>query len=420
MPVCLVRGARRRIATLLAALAGIVSLAGAAAATPQPVRAFVVGAGPGGTPSREAVQGRVGERVDLHAVVQVGRGRRALYYTDAPALRDGRRVRAAQIRPFAALGATSVRWSRVEPRQHHVDTPAPNAPNPAYSNSVLFGPQHGRWLGYDTLEYVETPLPTQPGPSVVVTRAVPSDPRQGRRDGLGTLRYKVDVTLRAPSVPGLAAGVLASPGAEATERGGVREEVFRVSFRRGDDLVGWLTSYFNVPNVFGSAGHGGRHQTDRYQGADCADVIVGAARRAGAQLAYTSASGLTRYARPVTGLLVMDETGVYAWDGEAAGEPVRLAVPDDVRPGDIVLIDYVGFTGSPRSWDHVGVLADDRGDRGRLDPLDPLLHVGYLSGLTEESLRSQGPAILQVLRLGSRHERAIDRRARQLAHRATH
>ena len=57
-----------------------------------------------------------------------------------------------------------------------------------------------------------------------------------------------------------------------------------------DDFGGWLGTYFGVPYVFGSNGaEGSTHQTDRYTGADCADVLVGARRAAGSRaLAYTS------------------------------------------------------------------------------------------------------------------------------------
>jgi hypothetical protein len=416
------RSPSARLVALLATLGALAGPAPARAGAAGPYDAFLVAAGPGGRPSREAVQARLGEPVDLWVVVQEGRGSRAVWYTDAPDLAPDlsigrRRVPAHQLRPFAALGRTEVRWSRVEPLQHHVALPPPNEGNPAYSNAVLFGPRHGRWLGYDTIEYAQTALPEAAGPHLVVRAATPADARRARHTGgLGTMRYAAGVTLLDRDGPDGALTVT-TPDATSVERAGVRPDVLRVSFRSGDDLVGWLTSYFNVPNVFASAGHGDRHQTERYQGADCADVIVGAARRAGARLDYTSAAGLGRYAPAVTGLLWIDaETRqLLRADGPEAGAPVTLAFGEQVRPGDIVLIDYVGFTASSRSWDHVGVLTADRGQRGVLDPEDTLLHIGYLGGLVEQPLAAEAPAVIRILRFGPAVERAIERQRRHLA-----
>ena len=238
-------------------------------------------------------------------------------------------------------------------------------------------------------------------------RADPTEPRLRRHRGLGTMRYKTTVTLDGD--------VLASPGAEATGRGGIRETVQRVSFRQSDDLAGYLTSYFNVPNVFASAGHALAHQTERFQGADCADVITGAARRAGARIDYASVAGLGRYARPVTDRLVLDATGLTRDEGEEAGEPLTLRFGSDVRRGDLMLIDYVGFEGSPRAWDHVAVVAADAGRPGVFDPADRVLHMGYLYGLTDVPAGAEGPAVVQFLRFRPRWQRAFRRHQARLA-----
>lgn len=349
----------------------------------------------------------------LWVVLQDGRGRGVLYYTDAPGLRLQRRpVPARQLRPLAHWpgGApTGCRWLRVEPNQHHVRLPPPNSGNPAYSNAVLFGPKHGRWLGYDELEYREGPLPGAPDACrAVVRQADPSDERLRRHRGAGTLRYSVQVQLSE-------GGTLRAPGAEANGRGGLGASVQRVSFRRDDSYLGYLSTYFNVPNVFASAGRGADHQTDRYQGADCADVMLGAARRAGAAVDYTAVSGLTRYARPVTPVLLMDEKGIRYADGERAGAAAELDFGSAAQPGDLVLIDYQGFDGTGRRWDHVGVLGADRGLPGRLDPEDGLLHMASYWGLTEMPLHREGPALIQLLRWNSTVQRAWARQRRRTA-----
>jgi hypothetical protein len=413
-----------RLVLTVLAVALLPSAAPAAPAPPPPVLLLAASLD-GGTAANAPVQAHRGQRVVLYAVIQVGRGASARYHTSAPALNlHGRPIRSQQLRPFADLGAVRFSWLQVEPQPHHVDTDPPNRGNAAYSNAVLFGPRHGAWLGYDRIEYLETPLPGERGPSLTVSRARPTHPKVNVHDGLGTMRYKVTAQLetsrraegRGNAAPHEAAPtrdppLLKTPGAEATTQPGISARVMRVSFRSSNDLVGYLRSYFNVPNVFGSGGHGATHQAELYQGADCADVIVGAARAAGARVAYTSVLGLRGLTTPVTGKLLLSDKGIFSAAGPDKGQPVRLrftaAVPvsrgaapgqDEIHPGDILLIDYVGFTDSPRSWDHVGVISEDRGVAGVFDPQDLILHMGYLYGLIEAAAHTEGPAVVQVLR----------------------
>ncbi|MCC6746137.1 MAG: hypothetical protein IT371_00675 [Deltaproteobacteria bacterium] len=350
-------------------------------------------------PGPGPVQARLGELVRLQLVLERGSGRQGRLYAAASRLRlvPGGPLRRAL--PLEELGPLRISWYRVEPELHHLALRPPNEGNPAYSNSVLFGPRHGVWLGYDRLEYRRTLIAGARGAVLEVRRAAPSHAKLAAHGGLGTMRFQAVVLIAGSEV--------SSPGLEAQERGGLSPAVMRVSFRAGDDLPGHLTSYFNVPNVFGSAGvAASKHQTELYQGADCADVIVGAARRAGARVPYTSALGLKAYSRPVTPRLLLKEDGLFLADGPRKGERVRLRFGEEVRPGDLMLIDYYGFNGSPRSWDHVGVLAEDRGRKGELDPEDQLLHMGYLHGLVKAALSTEGPAYVQFLRFRPSIERA--------------
>ncbi len=374
------------------------------------LRLHVVGAVGDRLPADRPVEARQTEPVKLYAVLEVGRAGRARYFSAARPFRlRGRLIRRRAIRPWRQAGlAAPPRWFRIEPEPHHVASDPPNRGNPAYSNSVLFGPRHGRWLGYDKIEYKQTAIAGAAGPVLSLWRLRPTHPKIDVHGGLGTMRYRVQLTLADGRQ-------LASPGASAAQlTRGISPRVLRVTYRRGDDLVGHLTGYFNVPNVFGSGGgKGRRHQTELFQGADCADVVVGAARRAGARtMAYTSAAGLRRYARPVTAKLLLDSRGIFQL---ASGKPprkagaVRLRFGDDVRRGDIMLIDYVNFDASPRGWDHVAVVSADRGRDGWLDPQDLVLHMGYLYGLTETAAKDEGPAIVQFLRLKPRYAKAITR-----------
>jgi hypothetical protein len=373
-----------------------------------------------------SVNVKQGATVRLYLAVR-DRGR---VFSDAPRSRRRNRHQARRYRPLSDLGRYRLRWFQVEPRPHHVDTQPPNAGNPAYSNATLFGRNHGKWLGFDTIEYHEVELSAfrQKG-VLIIKRTHPSHARVNVNGGLGTMRYKAQLTLLDRLDPKTGQPlVLSTPGAERTTRQGISRQVFRVTFRSSNHFVGFLRGFFNVPNVFGSAGGTRFHQTELYQGADCADVIVGAMRAAGARVPYTSAAGLKRYARAVTPKLLLTKNGLFdpttktpvnvqflAANGSRSHSrkhPRRRGLA--VKSGDLMLIDYVGFNASPRSWDHVAVVDRDLGKKGRFDPRDPVLHMGYLYGLTEEAASGEAPAVVQFLRLSRSIRRAMARRARRL------
>jgi hypothetical protein len=76
----------------------------------------------------------------------------------------------------------------------------------------------------------------------------------------------------------------------------------------------------------------------------------------------------------------------------------------DLRPGDLLALDYVGFDGLPRPWDHIVALVEDRGPDGKPDgllgPEDLVADSGDASGLKLAPLSDQGKVRVQVLRAG--------------------
>ncbi len=390
----------RSLVVLLAAVA-LVSATGLAAAAPAIERLIVVGRAAPDAPWTDApTEARQGDHAEL-AVVAVARdGRKRVILADpaiAPLTLGGRRIAARDRRDLATLGDVDVRWSIVEPHGFRVTTAANGATSPYYSN-VSTGADFGRWLGYDHIDYYETAQGSwQAGadarrhPATVVT----AEPDAVQVEGVGTTRYKVE--LRLPS-----GASVASAGAEAADGSGLLPTVHRVSIRDADDFMGWLGAYLLVPEVFGSAGGGKNHQTERFTGADCADVLVGALRRTGrTDVPYTSVAALTRYARVIAGPVVVDDYG----------QPARPIT--GVQPGDLIRIDYGGaLTGhTPRSWDHVAALWQDRSDPdgplhgaadGALDGFDLVIHMGH-PRLTIEPLAEQVPATIDVLRWRGGH-----------------
>jgi len=246
----------------------------------------------------------------------------------------------------------------------------------------------GRWLGFDHIDYFETVTRTWSDAPIVPAKIIATEPDAVQLPGVGTTRYKVELR---------GAITATSPGAEATDTYGVLPSVHRVSIRTSDDFLGWLSAYLLVPEVFGSAGGGRLHQTERFTGADCADVLVGALRRTGrTNLEYTNVASLPDYATTIVHATRLDDHGVpeHAIEG--------------VKPGDVIRIDYGGELShhTPRDWDHVAALWEDRSDPagpfhggpdGKLDGFDLVIHMGH-PRLIIEPLARQAPATVDVLR----------------------
>jgi hypothetical protein len=367
-----------------------------AAAAPELVaeRAIVVGRVDDGVWTDAPTEARRDQRVEL-AVIVIGKrgGRRVVL---APAQVDKLKLAGRVIRAREALTTQAVRWSTVEPHGFR-QSPAKNGATTAYySNVSTDARSFGRWLGYDRVEYFEHVFDDGDAP-IITAKLEPSDRDAVQLPGLGTLRFKVEVELADGAR-------VVSAGAEAIDAFGISPAVHRVSIRGGDDFLGWLAAYLLVPEIFGSGGPGKNHQTERFIGADCADVMIGAMRRAGHSLGYTNVAGLPALTTPIAATTELDDRGMPA-------TPIR-----DVKRGDLIRIDYAGALRghTPRNWDHVAALWEDKSDPkgphkggpdGALDGFDLVIHVGH-PRLVIEPLARQSPATVDVLRWRDKPSRA--------------
>jgi hypothetical protein len=321
--------------------------------------------------SMRPVQARVSEAVTLSVALATPRGTAAL--------------------PTGAR----VRWLRVVPRMEHVDHPSPNPGLTSFSNAVLYGPRHGRWIGYDRLEYVTRPLDAREGDvrddGTLTVRGAALDPARG---GAGSMWFSAEATLPDGRT-------LRAPDGTDVDTLGLSPNVARVSFRVDDSYLGWLGTYFGVPNVFGSNGNARDHQTDRYTGADCADVLVGALRATGRRdVPYLSVAQIGSAAVRRTGALVIDREGHVLPNVS----PPRWGI--DIAPGDLVTLGYLDDDthSLPRDWDHIAALVSDTNGNGVLDGPDVIRHV-TARGLDETSLIHAGRMQIALWRWRSRARR---------------
>lgn len=235
-------------------------------------------------PKRQWVYGKQGQVVTLHAVLH-------------------------------GAEAKEVRWFKIEPTIGAIDNTTPS-------------------FHFEPVTYVETALPACEGKLTCPADVTPTKlPKVDALPGCGTMAFRVE----AVSKEGAA---LSTPGMTNTKYGGLTQDVYRVTLRRDDTLIGYATELLNTPYIFGSAGPDGRNQSDLLIGSDCADLIVYARRRSGKKAEYTSSYSIDRQA-PLL----------------AEGKPPRAG-------------DLVHFPGSR----HVAILFEDREPVGVVDENDLILH----------------------------------------------
>ena len=150
-----------------------------------------------------------------------------------------------------------------------------------------------------------------------------------------------------------------SPGIEDINDKGLSPQVFRVSVRESQGYLGYLTTFFNVPAVFGSI----PYQSNNYIGADCCDVLTSA---------YGKWKGKDIKKDYNVDMLVSRLS-------KRATAKVTNGVPDktlkwgkDVRPGDLIAVKYV----DAKRYQHIGALYSDADKNGALSEGDLIIHAG--------------------------------------------
>ena len=316
---------------LAPALTAVVITCAAAAATPRVTKAAPLG-DPAATGSITKVEvvaavgdaiaterpayARKDQRVTLFAALQVD-GK--TWFSDAPVLQLGGKRVAAQ--PLARAPIHELAWQRIEPSEANI------------SNG------DAQTFHFEAIDYRATGIDGTADRAAITPDVRPTlTPDHG--NGVGTMRFRVVVSQGGRTI--------ASPGPEARRgkgSGGVTDEVMRVSIRRDDTYLGYLTEMFGQPYIWGSAGLSDRtHESERLEGSDCADFVVYGARRMGAAIPYSWTGALPG----VSKLLASGTRGTDGIYRDAAGAPLPFT-----RVGDLVLF--------PR---HVGALAEDRGTIG--------------------------------------------------------
>lgn len=240
--------------------------------------------------------------------------------------------------------AASIRWFQIVP---DIRTIYKNANHPWEHNAY-------KWIGYAKIQYIERELEQAAGKWTLDPLALLSRPpfeSAFYRRGVGSYWLQARVARGGR--------VVSSPGVSQTTAKGLSPQVFRISVREGPGYLGYVTSFFNVPGLFGST----PYQSSNYIGADCADVLMAAhGQFTGRRIRknYNVAMLVRRFPNAAR----------FQVSGGNPQRPIRWS--HDVLPGDLIAVRYDGA----RKFQHVGVLAEDRNRNGTLDGPDLVLHAG--------------------------------------------
>jgi hypothetical protein len=170
-------------------------------------------------------------------------------------------------------------------------------------------------------------------------------------EGVGSFWFQVEIEKEGI--------IYRSAGIEDSDHRGLSPRVFRISIRDGQGYLGYLTSFFNVPGLFGSV----TYQSNNYIGVDCADVLMaayGKYKREPIKKNYNVA------------MLVSQFPKVAEFEFSEGGTNKELRWGRDIHPGDFIAVRY----GGRRQYQHIGAFFADANNNKVLDGGDLVIHAG--------------------------------------------
>lgn len=231
-----------------------------------------------------------------------------------------------------------------------------------------------KWLGFEKIEYAVCEIESWRGAWEVSFDRVPGTNGFCGGEGHLSVHDRSDVgSFWFQAVTKNKAGTTAkTPGADSVNEQGLSPKVFRVSFRENAGYLGYLTSFFNVPGLFGST----VYQSENYIGIDCADVLMAAhALWKGRKMTVNESVRSLVAKFPAHSRFELTD-----------GNPSRpISWGKDVQPGDLIAVKYDGA----KIHQHIGALYRDANNNGSLDGEDLVIHAGpeplHVSPLNEKS-----------------------------------
>ncbi|MDD5688134.1 MAG: hypothetical protein PHE88_09930 [Elusimicrobia bacterium] len=347
------------------------------------------------------------EKINLYCIVEINSNQKITYFTSAKNIKiDEKTISLSDIKKWDEneLGKIEIQWYKVEPYMIHnkLGSNDPEIPQfDYYANAHLpFCSKNRGWIGYDTIEYKETELVKFKNQWQINVDAHPTAKEYDINDGMGVMRYKVSIKYFDETNK---EKIISTPGKESTNYYGIKPDVHKIFFRYDNSYLGWMSSYFNVPGVFGST----EIQVKEYTGIDCADLVVASYNKStDKNIPLTNVSGLTGLLKKVVGNIYLFPDGnLYDSTGENK-KPVKIDFGGKIKPGDVIFFDYPEGDNMYGYWDHVGVIYKDSGENGIPDNIlnnyDLIMHAGFaephLSLLNDQGFVADNPTKVMIMR----------------------
>jgi len=252
---------------------------------------------------------------------------------------------AIRLRVKQPSDAASIRWFQIVPDTSRYYK---NANHP-------WEPEAYKWVGFGEIEYQRRELTefrdqwqVELSPNKAFAKASRSS---FYRADLGSFWLQVEVQAGEKR--------LRSAGLEENDQRNLTPQVFRVSVRKDDGYLGHLTTFFNVPGLFGSI----PYQSNHYIGVDCADVLVAARRK---WLGLNDARDYN------VAMLVSEWKRVASFEMERGVPGEEVTWGEQVEEGDVIAVRYA----PGKAFQHIGALYGDTNGDGKLNAADEVLHAG--------------------------------------------
>lgn len=248
---------------------------------------------------------------------------------------------------FPIKDAQSIKWYQIIP-----DTSKfyKNAYHPWEKNAY-------KWIGYGKIDYKKVEIKAfrnQRDVEINSTILSANRPRHNPyyQTKLGSFWFEVEAKLKNGKT-------VRSYGLKDNTKRGLSPKVFRVSYWLGDHYMGYLSSFFNVPGIFGSM----PYQSTNYIGVDCADVLIAA----------STVMHKRKKVKNYNVAMLVNRFKQKAKTFVKNGTPQkRLRWGKEFKRGDFIAVKYTP-TGR---YAHIGLLYGDTNKNGILDKEDNILNAG--------------------------------------------
>ena len=218
-------------------------------------------------------------------------------------------------------------------------------------------PNAYKWTGYGKIDYKKIEIKAfKNKKEVVLTQKILEENRPKDNayynSNLGSFWFEAEATLKNGKV-------LRSKGIKNVERKGLSPKVFRVSYMQDESYIGYLTTFFNVPGIFGSM----PYQSRNYIGVDCADVLI----------ASSKVMNKAKNEKNYNVVMLVDKFKTKVKTQIVEGTPSKtLTWGKEFQRGDFIAVKY-----RPNGrYAHIGMLYGDENNNGVLDKEDSIINAG--------------------------------------------